>query len=339
MVEQTVESVQVFVDLSNVAKDELLGYSTEHAALSRWDRLRSVWLRERPQSSVTFVLIADASLGRALSAIDRVRLSQLVARREAIVVPDADVEVLRRAVATAGIALSNDRYVDHRRTPGLDRAQLVSWVVRGESIRFQQRSLERLLSAVISARAQKQALKELGLTDDAPELQYRWFCENEACANDLVALPRVAASKVTCPECGAFLDRGPTWQDPIWLKVMHAGDEVKRFVLEDGDSVYLGRGVGDDTISLADRYEYGADVIALDERHVELANEGGRLKVRDNSTGDGTSLRLPGSGQRNLLSPPVPVSSSSRTWVTRGAKVVLGRTRFTVQISGGVGLS
>ena len=41
----------VFVDLSNVAKDPLLGFSADHAALSRWDRLRAVWLRDHALES------------------------------------------------------------------------------------------------------------------------------------------------------------------------------------------------------------------------------------------------------------------------------------------------
>lgn len=235
MVDETVVTVRVFVDLSNVAKDELLGYSTEHAAMSRWDRLKAVWTRERPAPPATFLLIADSSLVRALSAGDRTRLAQLVERGQAVVVPDADVEVLRRAVHSCGVALSNDRYVDHRKTEGLDRAQLVGWVVRGDSIRLQQRSLERLLSAVISARAKKQALKDLGLREDAPELDYRWFCRNDGCSTDLVVLPLLTRGNVTCPDCGSFLDRGDPWSDPIWLKVLHDGKEVRRFVLEAGE--------------------------------------------------------------------------------------------------------
>lgn len=331
-----VSTEAVFVDLSNVAKDPLLGYSTEHAALSRWDRLRSVWLRERTPGAY-FMLIADASLPRALSLSDRSRLATLVERGEAIVATDADVEVLRRAISSGGVALSNDRYVDHRRTEGLEQVALVGWIVRGDSVRLQKRSLSRLLSALISGRAQRQALKELGLSEDSPELQYRWHCTNEVCSSQIVALPRMRSGSPMCPDCDAFLSRGPAWNRPIWIKIMHGPDEVTRFVLEDGDGTFVGQGDGDDVISLGPPAVRATEVDGLDDRHVELCNVNGVLRVRDNSTGSGTRLRRPAAGQLNRLSPPMPVSDSTFTTVGVGTKILLGGSAFTVQLSGGAG--
>lgn len=327
--------VEVFVDLSNVTKDPLLGQSNSHAALSRWDRLRTVWVRDR--GPARFTLVADASLPRALSRPDQMSLERMVAQGEALIVPDADTEVLRRAIASRGIALSNDRYVDHRRMAGLQGARLAGWVVRGPNIRLQDRTLDRLLSAVISARAHKQELKELGLSERSPELRFRWTCSNAACTADLVAVPRLVRGSAVCPDCGAYLDRGEPWQDPIWLKVLHGPTEVLRFVIEDGEYVFIGSGSDEDIISLAEDADE-AERSTLAERHLELENQGGTLRVRDAGSARGSAVRLPAAGQRNVFAPPMALSARTFTTVGLGSKIVLGGTLFVVQISGGTGL-
>ncbi len=169
----------VFVDLSNVCKDASLGVSQHHAALHRWERLHAEWLRVRGRAK--FTLVADRSLLTALSRVEQARLHALVDAGQAVIVDDADTEVLRRAIAAEGSALSNDRFVDHRRLEGLQKAHLIGWVARGSGIRFQERSLARLLSVLVSRRADKQALKDLGLRDDSTLLERKWFCRNSGC--------------------------------------------------------------------------------------------------------------------------------------------------------------
>jgi hypothetical protein len=323
----------VFVDLSNVSKHELLGFSQHHAALSRWDRLKAVWLHARGEPS-RFVLVADDSLLRALSRPDQLRLQDLQRRGEAIMVRDADVELLREAARFGGTVLSNDRFVDHLRMSNLDKVTLVGWVVRGDTILLAERPLERLRSAVISARAQKQQLKQMGLGEDSPELGFRWYCRESSCGSDLVAIPALRRGTACCPACGAYLERGQPWRKPLWLKIMHGQSEVNRFVLEDGETVCVGRGTDDDTVSLAEEFEHASDVLALDLRHVELQNSGGRLYAVDLSTARGTALRYPVAGQRNLLSPPTSLLPGEARPVPTGWKIVLGRTPFTIQISG-----
>ncbi|CAB4968961.1 MAG: hypothetical protein F2840_15685 [Actinobacteria bacterium] len=327
----------VFVDLSNVAKDPLLGFSADHAALSRWDRLRAVWLRDHA-GQPDFTLIADSTLPRALSATDQGRLTSMVNSGAAVVVADADTEVLARAVASSGIALSNDRYVDHRKLAGLHQARLVGWVVRGENVRLQERSLERLLSAVISARAQKQIFKELGIAEDAPELSYRWFCRDTGCRETLVAIPRFERRDPVCPSCGGFVDRGAPWQSPIWIKIMRGPDELCRFVLEDGERTFVGRGQGDDVVTVGDEEEADEALTFLAERHVELTNTEGTLHVRDNNTERGTTLRRQVKGHLGQFQPPMPVPADRTTIVGLGTKVVLGKSPFTIQIAGSRGL-
>lgn len=322
---------QVFVDLSNVTKDPLLGPSNAHAALSRWERLRTLWVRDR--GPARFTLVADASLPRALSRPDRMNLDRLIERGEAVVVPDADTEVLRQAIAAPGIALSNDRYVDHRRTAGLQGARLVGWVVRGPNVRLQERTLDRLLSAVISARAHRQELKELGLSQRSPELRFRWTCSDPACPAGVVAVPRMMRGSAMCPECGAYLDRGEPWQNPIWIKVLHGPAEVLRFVLEDGEYVFIGSGTAEDIISLAEDAD-AAERPALAERHLEVENEAGVLRARDAGSTRGSAVRLPAAGERNVFRPPVALSARTFTTVGIGSKIVLTGTRLVVQIAG-----
>lgn len=323
----------VFVDLSNVAKDPSLGVSNHHADLTRWDRLRSEWLRVH-ETERTFLLIADQSLSRALSRGDQARLDWYADRDEVVVVADADVEILRRAIAAGGIALSNDRFVDHRRIADLQKAKLVGWIARVGTVRFQERSLERLLSALVSHRAQRQNLKEMGLSEDSPVLLTRWYCRDAACPIDQVGVPRMTAGSARCPECGAFLDRGDSWNSPIWIKVMHGNAEILRTVLEDGDSVCVGSGASPDLLPLGPGAEIADSLAKLESRHAELRNEAGRLLVRDMGTVLGTAIRQPAAGQRNFLMPPAPLSAMRFTVVGVGSKVVLGRTRLTVQISG-----
>jgi hypothetical protein len=327
----------VFVDLSNVSKDPLLGFSADHAALSRWDRLRAVWLRERGGQPV-FTLVADSSLPRALSVTDHSRFTAMLNSGEAVIAADADTEVLTRAVTGMGIALSNDRYVDHRKLAGLDKARLMGWIVRGNTVRLQERSLDRLMSAVISARAQKQAFKELGIAEDSPELGFRWFCRDGGCEEELLAVPRFTLGKVVCPACGGFLERGSPWRTPIWIKIMHGSNEVTRFVLEAGERVYVGRGVGADIVTVNSPPESNDELLGVDERHVELTNTDGRLGVRDNHTSSRTTLRRQVIGMPGKFQPPMPVPVDGETAIGIGTKVVLGQTPFTIQIAGSRGL-
>lgn len=322
----------VFVDLSNVSKDASLGASENHAALHRWERLRAEWLRVRGRAD--FVLVADRSLLTALSRVEQARLNALVSAGQAMIVDDADTEVLRRAMATEGYALSNDRFVDHRRLQGLQKAHLVGWVARGDGIRFQERSLARLLSVLVSRRADKQALKELGLQEDSTLLQRKWFCRNAGCNRDLVASPRVVRDAPTCPACGGFLEAGDTWRVPLWLKVLHGDVELLRTVLEDGEHLILGNGTDGATLPLASGAASQPDVLRLSDRHAEFANVDGHLLVTDLGSAHGTSIRLPAARERNLLLPPGPLLSHQPTLVPAGAKVVLARTRITCQLSG-----
>ena len=154
---------------------------------------------------------------------------------------DADVELLQQASCEGGTVVSNDRFVDHLKMPNLDGVTLVGWVVRGDSVLLQERSLERLRSAIISARSQKQKLKDMGLAENSPELAFRWYCREPTCGTDLIAIPAMSRGSAVCPTCGAYLDKGAPWQQPLWLKLMHGQEEVNRFVLEDGESIFVGR--------------------------------------------------------------------------------------------------
>jgi len=324
---------QLFVDLSNVAKDPLLGFSTQHATLVRWDRLKSAWNRDRGVPA-HILLVADSSLKVALNRQEQSMLERWVASKAATLVPDADVEVLRQAMAVDGIALSNDRYVDHRRIDGLQRVRLVGWVVRGGGIRFQDRSLDRLLSAMISERGYKQEMKRRGVEQDSPELRFRWHCVYGGCDEDLVMLPTSINGSVRCPSCESYLEHGPLWNSPIWIKIMDTSGEVTRFVLEDGDQVFVGRSRAHGVIALDGLVNDGQDLSTVDERHLELQNTEGVLNIRDNGSQHGTRVRRPAAGNLNRLSPPMPILSSGYVVVGRGAKIVLGQSRVVVQISG-----
>lgn len=103
------------------------------------------------------------------------------------------------------------------------------------------------------------------------------------------------------------------------------------------EAVYLGAGEGVDTVPVAEDGPWHDEAADLDEKHVELRNDGGRLRARTTKPSNQASLRLPAAGQRNLHGPPLSLSSESMTRVPSGAKIILGCTRFTVQISGGAG--
>ena len=324
----------VVVDLSNVARDRSLGASSHLADLGRWYRLHAAF-RAEVDPSADFQLVADASLRQDLSRVDQTEFDRLVREGDVTVVPDADVEVLARAIDHAGAALSNDRFVDHRRIEGLTRANLMGWVARGSSIRIVARPLERLLSAMISQRALQQELKDAGLTDDSPELRTRWTCVDPACLLDLVAVPRMKAGSARCPQCNSYLDRGAPWRRPVWLKVLNATGDLARFVLEDNDELPLVEALA--MRGVQSRDGENLSIAALIPEGVYVRNRLGAVHVYLLSQASGVRLRYPASGQRNLHSPPVPAPVDHWVALTTGLKVVLGPAGTTLQLAGSKG--
>lgn len=325
----------VFVDLSNVVKDQALRPG-RHAELVRWDRLQAAWMRERG-APAQWLLVADASLARALTRGEQMRLDGMRARGQLVVASDADTALLNYAVAARGTVLSNDRFVDHLKMPGLDAVSLVGWRVMDGRLSLVPRLLDRLQSVLISQRGAKQLRKELGLADDAPELGYRWFCRDAGCAIDLVALPRLQRGDAVCPTCGSFLEQGDAWRHPVWLKLMHSSDEVLRFVLQDGDRTFVGRATDEHTVALAGEVDLARDVLVLEAHYVELRNDGGKLWLTDLGGAMGTFIRHPVAGRRNIHMPAAPLPGGREVSLTPGVKVVLGRTPFTLQIAGRAG--
>lgn len=324
----------VVVDLSNVARDRSLGESSHLADLGRWYRLRAAF-RDGVDSSADFQLIADATLRRDLSRVDQTEFDRLAQAGVVTVVPDADVEVLARAIDHAGAALSNDRFVDHRRIEGLARAHLMGWVARGPSIRIVARPLERLLSAVISQRALQQELKDAGLTEDSPELRNRWTCVDPACLRDLVAIPQMKAGSARCPECDSYLDRGAPWRRPVWLKVLDPTGDLARFVLEEDDEFPLAellaaRGVGS-------REGGNTSITALIPEGLFVRNRMGIVYIYLVPGGLEVRLRYPASGERNRHSPPVPAPVDQWVALTTGLKVIFGPSGTSLQLAGSKG--
>lgn len=324
----------VVVDLSNVARDRSLGESSHLADLGRWYRLRAAF-RGGVDPSADFQLVADASLRQDLSRVDQTEFDRLVQEGVVTVVPDADVEVLARAIDHAGAALSNDRFVDHRRIEGLTRARLTGWVARGASIRIVARPLERLLSAVISQRALEQELKDAGLTGDSPELQTKWTCVDPACLRDLVAVPRMRAGSARCPQCDSYLDRGAPWRRPSWLKVLDATGDLARFVLEEDDEFPLTEALA--MRGLQSRDGENVSIAALIPEGVYVRNRMGAVHIYLLSPALGVRLRYPASGQRNRHSPPVPAPVDQWIALTTGLKVLLGPSGAILQLAGSKG--
>ncbi|WP_344252779.1 FHA domain-containing protein [Terrabacter carboxydivorans] len=269
-----------------------------------------------------------------MSRSDTQRLHAMTSRGEVVMVPDADTHLLALAISQRGVILSNDRFVDHLRTPGIEQARLVGWTLRDRTLCLVDRSLDRLQSVLISQRAAKQERKQLGLIEGAPELDFKWFCRSEPCPRDMVALPRLERRRILCPQCGSYLERGEAWRSPVWLKILHGSVEIARFVLEDGDSIRVGRASDGATLSLAGEIELADDVLHLDPHHLELMNEGGTTWVADLNTQHGTAMRYPASKRSNVLLPPVQLEVGREVALPLAARVVMGRTPFTVQIAG-----
>ena len=258
-------------------------------------------------------------------------VDSLATQRCLVVAPDADTVLLARAIEARGIVLSNDRFVDHRKMDGLDRATLIGWSSKGRGIEFHRRPLDRLLSALISLRQAKQDLKDLGLHEDSPELRFKWWCRNDGCEEELVALPMIRGGSALCPECDSFLFKGSEWADPVWLKFMCGEIELARAVIEHGESLVVGRAPGPDGLVPAEPAMI-PDVRHLDDRHAQLANHEGRLTVRDLGSDRGTAIRPRGPGKVKRYGPPMPVGAKAVV-VRVGDKVVLGKTPLTVQIT------
>ncbi len=324
----------VVVDLSNVVRDRSLGESTHLADLGRWYRLRAAF-KNGTDPSADFQLVADASLRQDLSRIEQTEFDRLVQQGIVTVVPDADVEVLNRAINQAGTALSNDRFVDHRRIEGLTRAHLMGWVARGASIRIVARPLERLLSAMISQRALQQELKDAGLTEDSPELRTKWTCIDPECLRDLVAVPRMKAGSARCPQCDSYLDRGAPWRRPVWLKVLDATGDLARFVLEEGDEFPLTEALA--IRGVRSRDGENVSMAELIPEGIYVRNQLGAVYIYLLSAALGVRVRYPASGQLNRYSPPAPAPIEQWVALTTGLKVVLGPAGATLQLAGSKG--
>jgi hypothetical protein len=331
----------VLVDLSNITRQSTIGPSVYPASLQRWDRTRAAWIAEFGQPDDGFYLVADANLASKMSASDRRKLEDLVARGEAEIAPsgveadDIIMDYLARRTATV-VAL--DKYRDKMNRPEARESDIRLIVVRGASLTFEKRKHERILSAHRTSLADAKLMQRLGLHDNSPELGFRWLCKTATC-QPVVELPDVQRGVPACPHCGAFLDKGERWRRPVWVKLMTRETaqsrwaEADRFIIEDGDERIIGR---------EHEYRDGAELEVLpflaeqvgmiSRRHLQIDNVDGTIFVEDLGSTHGTDIQaaLP-NGQ---WAPWVPLRSGVRRQFTKRTRIRLAKTHLVIELSG-----
>ena len=321
------------VDLSNVCASPDLGGNW--CSLARWQTLESAWRRQIDRDQ-EFVLICDRTLHGALRPSDHALFQRLKATGQLSVstLDDADPDILEVAISRGGVVVSNDHFTDHRRIAGVEQVDRWGWKRRSGELRFENETLFRPLSHLISRRAQAQSLKKEGLEPGSAELKHRWECTTAGCPESELLVPRMRGGAATCPSCNAFLAAGEEWRDPVWVKVLFRGEELGRLLIEDGGVAELGRG------NLIDAEDVGeieglADALARVSRgHVRLSNVEGSLAFEDLGSKNGLTLRSPAARERKLLG---PAARTTRGTLVKGAVLLLGGTAVALELSG-VGL-
>lgn len=317
------------VDLSNVCGSTEI--TRGEPSMTRWEVLRSAWQRTMRRDQ-KFHLVAKSNLYASLrdgrQQFDRLRE---VGKLE--VAADDDERILEFARDETALIISNDLYTDHLKITGLTGLKAFGWKRTDSGIVFMPRTLDRLLSAMISRRQVEQVIKDYDLT--RTELSRRWVCTSPSCSRAVVTLPFREHGHLVCPDCGGWVRAGKPWSSPVWIKALFdrtvvAGD----IVVEDGEELIVGRDfladLWDAELPMnVDQYKDALETVS--RNHVAIRNAEGSLEFRDLGSKNGTRTRKAGAGNKNLWLPPSPPTSQGP--FTSRMRLQLG-SKFQLEISG-----
>ncbi|MEI6620742.1 MAG: FHA domain-containing protein [Actinomycetes bacterium] len=323
----------VLVDLSNVCRDESLGFSTEKASWPRWIRLEAA-VRGHLGAETAFHLIADTNLREFLSRSDQARFDLGVRDKSIETSATADQLILDDAINRGAFVLSNDGFTDYMKMPGVLDLHILRWGVRMGSVLVTEVRLQAPHSVLITERVEQEEVKRKWA--NPRDLDRKWRCRNDTCIEGLVLIPKMREGSALCPSCESYLSDEGKWRDAAMVKILCGSSEIGRLTLEDGDRCTVGR--LDDGVAGFDPSAHLAPAEAdkISRRHLELRNEQGRILVEDLESTNGSEVLTPTESRlrRKGWRPGVRMRPGTVVTLRRGTRVRLGGTRVVVELSG-----
>lgn len=325
--------ISVFVDLSNVCRDDSLGFSSQKAAWQRWTKLRTL-VQKRIGEAVTFHLVADGNLRRMFSRSDQVAFDQAHQAGLLESSDEADFVLLAGALRSGSSVLSNDNFTDYMKLDGISSLTVFRWGTRAGSILISETKLVAPHSVLITERQEREELKRHWAEN--ADLQLRWRCPDEHCQEEFILVPNFRNGEPVCPSCGSYLVESGEWQDALMVKVLADGEEVERRILEDGDTISIGRLPSDGShVDLSPHLD--PDLAErVGEEHLEVRNDRGRLLVADLPLSTGSMVLVPADSRlkQRAWRPGVRITPGRSVELKRGTRVRLGQTTVLVELSG-----
>lgn len=324
---------QVFVDLSNVCRDESLGFSSERASWQRWTKLRTL-VQKRLGDDAAFHLVADGNLRKMLSRSEQVAFDQARQAGTLESSDEADLVLLQGALDVGGVVVSNDNFTDYMKLDGIRNLRIIRWGMRAGAIMFSEAPLVPPHSVLITERQEREELKRHWAK--SADLQHRWSCPDAHCREDYILVPNFRHGDPLCPSCESFLVESGEWRDAAMVKVLVDGEVVERRILEDGDSIGIGL-LPADKSHLDLSGQLGADLLErVGAEHLEVRNVEGRLIVADLVSSTGSVVLVPSDSRlkKRTWQPGRTIQPGRAVELKRGMRVRLGQTTVVVERSG-----
>lgn len=283
-------SPNVIIDVSTVVRED------NRNDWSILEDVVSAWRKDRDAKAV-FMLVADRSLRRYLDPWGNEQLTRWQRERRARVEPFADRVILELATKYPhAVVITRDLYRDLRREfPWVQGSDRFFSPVLDRAISFRGNNMAPIENREISRFAEAADLKPLGMTSPEAkhELNFEWACNSTGCAwggaPAIEADPGYRNGAVVCPECRQPARRVGARDLTRELVLCLGEDEAERIPITDGTRIVFGRGRGEVRYDVRELLDHDrATLISRD--HLAVANEGGKLKVLDLGSKNGTVL-------------------------------------------------
>lgn len=322
-------TTDLVVDLSNVCRDPSLGRSDRPADWTRWIRLQSA-LRQHLGQPISAFLVADGNLRRLMSRGDQIRFDREHENGNLITSSVADQTLLEAALDRNGHVVSNDKFTDYMRLPGILKLPILRWQAVELEIRVHDAFLQMPHSVEITRRQEQEEKKRRWA--DTVHLNRKWLCANVACEEEIVLVPDLKPGAASCPICGAYLqDLGP-YSDAVMIKILVDGRETNRLTLESGQSVTIGR--AESTVDLTPALD-ADQVRRISRQHLRITNAEGVVTAEDLGSSNGSELLKPaGKLGVRMWRPGTRMKSGEPRSMDPGSRVRLARIPVVVEVSG-----
>jgi hypothetical protein len=273
----------VSVDVSNACRDHRL---PGPVGLGRLNLVLNAW-RMQLAHHAEFHLVADRSLLRYLSRVDKKQVKQMKRAGELQVKPEADEPLLDYAEAHGGSVLSRDRFLAERPGRSWVRERFFTWEIASDEVRIVRQESRNTQPFDISRKVEQKLAGARGF----PDLKHRaarrhWTCVSEvdcltreSSPDFLRALPVLKGGTALCPGCGHPLNELGVRPSEAELKLVVDDDTLARFTIRQGEMVAFGRLVLPNTAKLAELAQKGV-FAGLGRVHADLRIAGKQLAVR-----------------------------------------------------------